>query len=84
VLRNDNAQGINGREHLLQGFEYSTEFMNLVYALEASAPPPPSCDPVEEQDCYYQGGSWDSASCFCTIIYEPPPDPCGAYGYYCY
>ncbi len=84
ILRSDNAQGIDGREHLLQGFEFSQEFANLVYSLEANTPPPPSCDPVEEQECYYQGGSWDSNSCFCTIIYEPPPDYCGAYGYYCY
>jgi hypothetical protein len=87
VLRSDNAQGINGREHLLQGFEYSQEFMNLIYSMEAPDPPAPSCDPVQEQNCYNQGGSWDPDSCFCTIIYEPPPDPCGGYGgygYYCY
>ena len=30
TLQYDNAHGLNGREHLLQGFEYSIEFMNLV------------------------------------------------------
>jgi len=77
VLQNDNAQGLNGREHLLQGFEYSQEFANLIGGLEMMPtpdPPPTSCDPVQEQNCYNAGGSWDSATCTC--IYEPPPDPC--------
>jgi len=45
-------------------------------------PPPPACDPVQEQNCWNQGGSWDSFNCFCN--YEPPPDPCGGYMWYCY
>jgi hypothetical protein len=28
------------------------------------------CDPWAEQDCYYNGGEWDSLTCQCTI---PPP-----------
>lgn len=83
VYRNDRAQGINGHEHMLQGFEYSMEFANLVASLEA-APPPSSCDPTEEQFCYNNGGLWDSSNCSCEY-YEPPPDPCyGGGGYYCY
>jgi hypothetical protein len=83
ILRNDNAQGLDGREHLLQAFEGSTEFANLVFSLEAD-PPPSSCDPVEEQNCNNNGGIWDSSTCFCD--YPPPPDPCygGGGGYYYY
>lgn len=84
VLRNDNAQGINGREHLLQAFELSDEYRILVESLVAGSQTP-SCNTFEEQNCYIQGGSWDSTNCFCTIIQPPPPDPCYyQYGYYCY
>lgn len=33
---------------------------------------PVVCDPVEEQNCYYQGGSWDASSCSCNYV-----PPCG-------
>src|SRR5215213_12670 len=78
VYRNDLAQGINGHEHMLQAFEQSTDFINLVYTLEA-APPPVVCDPVDEQACWNGGGLWDSSACSCE--YPPPYDPC--YPYYC-
>jgi len=71
VLRSDNAQGLNGREHLLQGFEYSTEFMNLVNSLIATDPLEEACDPVEEQSCYNMGGIWDSDTCSCTLTCNP-------------
>lgn len=29
-------------------------------------PPPPSCDPGDEENCYNNGGSWDSNICFCS------------------
>lgn len=74
VLRSDNAQGLNGREHLIQGFEWSGDFMNLVYSLEV-APPPNTCDAALEQDCYNNGGSWNTNTCSCEY-YDPPPDPC--------
>jgi hypothetical protein len=32
------------------------------------------CDPWAEQDCYYNGGNWDSVSCQCTI--RPPCPRC--------
>lgn len=35
-------------------------------------PPPSTCDPLQEQDCYDNGGSWDASTCRCTL----PPDPC--------
>jgi hypothetical protein len=35
VLQNDNAQGLNGKEHLIQAFELSSEFSDLVSSLEA-------------------------------------------------
>jgi len=80
VYRNDLAQGINGHEHMLQAFEQSTEFINLVSSLVVAAPPI-VCDPVEEQSCWNNGGIWDSSTCFCEY---PPPyyEPC--YPYYCY
>jgi hypothetical protein len=79
VLQSDNAQGMNGREHLLQAFEQSAEFANLVYALEPGYPPP-YCDLVQEQDCYNQGGAWDPGICQCEL--PPPPDPCWNGSYY--
>jgi hypothetical protein len=33
ILRNDNASGIDGRAHLLAGFEASDEFRFRIYAL---------------------------------------------------
>jgi hypothetical protein len=79
VVRDYNAQGLNGREVTLQGFENSTEFANLVYSLEA-APPPDLCDTTEQQNCYSFGGHWNTDTCSCEY-YEPPPDPCYSYGY---
>jgi hypothetical protein len=71
TLRSDNAQGLNGREHLLQGFEFSTEFMNLVNSLIATDPLEEACDPIEEQSCYNIGGIWDSTTCSCTLTCNP-------------
>jgi Domain of unknown function (DUF4214) len=73
TLRSDNAQGLNGREHLFQGFEYSIEFMNLVNSLIPEDPLEEACDPVEEQDCYNIGGFWDPDTCSCT------PPSCNPY-----
>jgi Domain of unknown function (DUF4214) len=70
ALHDDEANGRDGREHLIQGFEYSTEFANVVASIEMTTEP--TCDPVQEQSCYDSGGTWDSGSCLCTI----PPDPC--------
>lgn len=66
TLQSDRAQGLNGFEHLLQGFEYSTEFMNLVNSLAAADPLEEACDSVAEQDCYNNYGIWDSDTCSCT------------------
>ncbi len=32
-------------------------------------PPPPSCDPFEEDLCYLEGGEWDSIECSCDLPY---------------
>lgn len=81
-LRGDNAQGLNGREILRQNFENSQGFANAVGTLEGTYVPP-SCDAVQEQDCYNNGGSWDSSTCDCTYINpEPYPDPCWNGSYY--
>jgi len=32
-----------------------------------------SCDPYQEENCYNQGGDWNSLNCQC---YLPEPDPC--------
>lgn len=42
-------------------------------------PPPPTCDPNAEQDCYNMGGpyQWDSNNCVCRCIGSPsicPPE----------
>jgi hypothetical protein len=39
------------------------------YALEP-IPPPPPCDPFEEQYCYDSGGTWNPVGCYCSY---PPP-----------
>jgi len=81
ALRNWNAQGLDGRELTLQGFEYSSEFANLVAALQmvpAEIPPtprptPPPCTDNDgdgycsSEDC----NDWDStvypnAGTYCT------------------
>jgi hypothetical protein len=72
VLQNDNANGLQGRAHLIQAFVECTEFADIVYALTDTPPPAPVCSPIEEQGCYNNGGTWDPDNCFCT--YEP--DPC--------
>jgi hypothetical protein len=35
-------------------------------------PPPSTCDPLQEQNCYDAGGSWNSSTCSCYV----PQDPC--------
>jgi hypothetical protein len=67
TLRSDNAQGLNGREHLFQGFEFSIEFMNLVNSLVADDPIEENCDPVEQINCSNMGGIWDDIECSCTF-----------------
>jgi hypothetical protein len=42
ILHSDNAQGLNGRENLLQAFELSQEFIDEVNSLQAM---PPEEDP---------------------------------------
>lgn len=42
-------------------------------------PPPPTCDPHAEQDCYNWGGpyQWDSTNCVCRCVGSPsicPPE----------
>lgn len=42
-------------------------------------PPPPTCDPYAEQDCYNWGGpyQWDSTNCVCRCVGSPsicPPE----------
>lgn len=66
TLRADNAQGLNGREHLFQGFELSTEFMQLVSELVPADPLEEACDPIEVQDCVNYGGIWNDIDCTCS------------------
>ncbi len=75
VLYSDNAQGLDGRGHLLRGFEESGEFAEIVNGLVMESSPG-ACDRFQEQNCYDSGGSWDSSNCSCSYIQEPPPDPC--------
>lgn len=83
TLRDYNAQGLNGREYLLQGFENSDEFSFLISDLTGT-PPVSTCDRVAEQNCNDIDGLWDSNDCTCRSLYVPPPDkePCPP-GMYC-
>jgi hypothetical protein len=36
-------------------------------------PPPPTCDPYAEQDCYLNGGTWNSSMCTCKLPTTCPP-----------
>jgi hypothetical protein len=47
IIRDQNAQGMNGRENMLSAFDQSTEFAAPLNSLEAAAPPAPTCDPVQ-------------------------------------
>jgi hypothetical protein len=78
ALQNYNAQGLDGRELVLQGFEYSTEFANLVAALERvpeepPPPPPPPCTDNDgdgycsSQDCNdYDSSVYPGAGTYCS------------------
>jgi hypothetical protein len=57
---------------------YGNNVNNLNNAL--NPPPPPTCDPVQEQNCYDQGGDWNPSTCRCYI----PPDPCARRPWLCY
>jgi len=54
--------------------DISSRFGNSLSQIRnAINPPPPStCDPVQQQACVDDGGSWNSDTCVCT----PPRDPC--------
>ncbi|MGI8997647.1 MAG: DUF4214 domain-containing protein [Pyrinomonadaceae bacterium] len=58
VLRDANARGENGREFLLQNFEGSQEFINLVGSLTSMEPstPAPTPDPDPTPDPCDEGG----------------------------
>ena len=64
ILQTDNANGQNGRAHLIQGFVESAEFRNLIIGLSDTPAATPICnDPPAEQSCYNQGGIWDPDYC---------------------
>lgn len=88
VMRDDYANGINAREHMVRAFEESIEFGEVVASLDVMSTPPADptlCDAAQEQSCYNQGGSWDSTSCSCTYVEPEPVDPCYSGKYYmCY
>lgn len=46
-----------------RSFCYAVTTHNYSYC----QPPPSSCDPAAEQDCYNQGGSWNPDSCACRL-----------------
>lgn len=52
-----------------------TWFYSRAAAAPTSAAPTPfvcgECDPNEEADCIYYGGSWDSTTCTCTYGCDP-------------
>lgn len=78
ALRNANANGQNGREQVLRMFEDDAEFIGIVSSIEGTTTTPVGCDPIQEQDCYNNGGSWDFSTCSCNYN----PDPCWSNGYY--
>jgi len=45
-----------------------------------AADPPPTCDPIAEQSCSANGGSWDPSTCSCTDSCRPD-GYCSEYDY---
>lgn len=45
----------------------------VIHFVRDAPPPPPACDPDQEQSCWDSGGSWNSLGCSCS--YGPPPEP---------
>jgi hypothetical protein len=50
----------------------ATQYGNSLVQLRAAFAPPSSCDPVQQQNCYDDGGLWHSSTCTCSY----PQDPC--------
>ena len=47
--------------------DVAARFGNSLHQLRAALnPPTSSCDPIQEQNCYNQGGSWDPSMCYCS------------------
>lgn len=51
----------------------ATQYANSLNQLRNSLnpPPPSSCDPVQQQNCTDDGGTWNSNSCTCTPAFDP-------------
>lgn len=65
---------------ILQWWYDSAPHQKWQLSLTSGPPPPPTCDPWQEQDCWNRGGSWDAGSCYCW----EQPDPCSGSPWNCY
>lgn len=52
---------------------------NTLYNALNPPPPLPECDPVEEQNCWNTGGTWNFSSCYCTSN-----NTCGGFMWNCF
>lgn len=57
----------------------AAQYGNNLNQLRNALNPPPGCDPAAEQNCYYQGGSWDFSTCTCQYY-----NPCEGGPWLCY
>jgi len=54
------------------GSGLAANYGNNANTLRNALNPPAGCDPYQQQDCYDNGGTWNSTSCYCHM----PIDPC--------
>jgi len=60
--------------------DLAARFANDLNQLRATLnpPPAPTCDPVQEQNCYNWGGDWNPSTCICANM-----DPCIRFPWKC-
>lgn len=61
------------------GSGLAANYGNNANTLRTALNPPPPCDPVLEQDCYDNGGTWNATTCRCHM----PIDPCTSKPWLC-
>jgi hypothetical protein len=76
AISGDQLVSLYGDSHPLKDeleSRYGNSLSALRSALNPPPPPPPSgCDPIQQQNCIDNGGTWKSTDCTC----QPAFDPC--------